>query len=149
MIAIAVLRLFLARAVTDMRRSYDTLSAMVSGQLGRDPLSGDAFIFVGKDRRRLEVLFWDGDGFWLCAKRLARGTFALPSPSAARDATEAMELDAAQWALLLVGNTVIDQRNPRFPAAAGRTADRHCRSPRVHHHEAQIPVQGSATALPG
>lgn len=110
MIALAVRRLFLARAVTDMRRSYDTLAAMVSGQLNRDPLSGDAYIFVGKDRRRLKVLFWDGDGFWLCAKRLARGTFALPSPSAARDAADALEMDAAQWALLLAGITVIDQR---------------------------------------
>jgi transposase len=112
-IAFPVRRLFLARAVTDMRRSFDTLSGMVSSQLGHDPHSGDAFIFVGKDRRRMKVIFWDGDGFWLCARRLARGTFALPAAPAARDATEVMPLDAAQWALLLAGITVLEQRRSR------------------------------------
>jgi len=57
-IAFPVRRLFLARAVTDMRRSFDTLSGMVSSQLGHDPHSGDAFIFVGKDRRRMKVIIY-------------------------------------------------------------------------------------------
>lgn len=106
MIAFPVRRIFLARAVTDMRRSFDTLAGMVSSQLGHDPHSGDAFVFVGRDRTRLKVLLWDGDGFWVCAKRLSRGSFALPSP----DATGAIAVDAAQWALLLAGITVLTQR---------------------------------------
>ena len=120
MIAFAIRRLFLARAVTDMRRSFDTLAGMVSSQLGHDTHGGDAFVFVGKDRTRMKVLFFDRDGFWLCAKRLSRGTFALPSPAASRDATDTLELDAAQWALLLAGITVLAQRrSPRYQHAAG------------------------------
>ena len=120
MIHLNIRRVFLARAVTDMRRSYDTLAAMVSNQLGRDPHSGDAFLFVGRDRRRLKVLFWDGDGFWLCAKRLAQGTFALPSPAAARDAGEVVDMDATQWALLLAGITVREvRRSPRYRHVSG------------------------------
>ena len=120
MIAFPVRRIFLARAVTDMRRSFDTLAGMVSSQLGHDPHSGDAFVFVGKNRQRLKVLLWDGDGFWVCAKRLSRGSFALPSPAAARDATGAIAVDAAQWALLLAGITVLTQRkSPRYQHAVG------------------------------
>lgn len=130
MIAFPVRRLFLARAVTDMRRSYDTLAGMVSHQLGFDPHGGDAFIFIGKDRSRMKVLFWDRDGLWLCAKRLSRGTFALPMPAAGHDAPDSLELDAAQWALLLAGITVVEQR----------------RSPRYHH---PMPPLAPVKPIPG
>ncbi|MBA3710768.1 MAG: IS66 family insertion sequence element accessory protein TnpB [Planctomycetes bacterium] len=46
-------RIFLARSATDMRRGIDTLASMVMGELGSDPRSGDCFVFVGRDRRRL------------------------------------------------------------------------------------------------
>jgi len=130
-----VRRIYLARAVTDMRRSFDTLAGMVLGQLGRDPTSGDAFVFVGRDRRRLKVLLWDGDGFWLCAKRLARGRFTLPSPALARDARETVALDAASWGALLAGVTVdVRRRSPRLQRDdGGPLADsgtiRPCRTP--------------------
>ena len=130
MIAFPVRRLFLARAITDMRRSFDTLAGMVSHQLGFDPHSGDAFIFIGKDRSRMKVIFWDRDGFWLCSKRLSKGTFALPMPATGKDAPDSLELDAAQWALLLAGITVLEQRrSPRYqhmaptPAAGGPQPD--------------------------
>lgn len=123
MIGTGVRRIFLARAVTDMRRSFDTLAGMVSSQLGQDPLSGDAFVFVGRKRTTLKVLLWSEGGFWLCSRRLARGTFALPSPAEARDATGAIALDAAQWALLLAGITVVVQRrSPRYAAMHGAYA---------------------------
>lgn len=115
MIAISARRIFLARAVVDMRKSFDSLAALVMHQLDSDPLGGDAFVFVGRDRRRLKALVWDGDGFWLCAKRLARGTFALPEPALARDARAVFELDHARWVLLLSGITVLTQRiSPRW-----------------------------------
>jgi transposase len=98
-----------------MRRSFDTLAGMVSSQLGQYPLSGDAFVFVGRKRTTLKVLLWSEGGFWLCSRRLARGTFALPSPAEARDATGAIALDASQWALLLAGITVVvRRRSPRY-----------------------------------
>lgn len=115
MIVPGVRRIFLSRAVTDMRRSFDGLAGMVLGQLQRDPMSGDAFVFIGRDRRRLKVLLWDGDGFWLCAKRLARGRFVLPAPALARDAREVIALDAASWGALLAGVVMtVQRRSPRW-----------------------------------
>lgn len=65
-------------APVDMRKSFDTLHALVTQQLGRDLLDGDLFLFVGADRKRAKVLLWDGTGICLYAKRLAKGTFPAP-----------------------------------------------------------------------
>ena len=72
-------RIFLAQGATDMRKSYDTLAALVADALGSDPYSGDVFVFVGKRRDRVKILVWEVSGFWLCSKRLERGTFAVGS----------------------------------------------------------------------
>jgi transposase len=66
-----------ARAV-DMRKSFDTLAALVKAELRREVLSGDVYVFVGKTRRRAKVLYWDGTGLCLFAKRLEKGRFAAP-----------------------------------------------------------------------
>lgn len=63
-------------APTDMRKGYDGLSALVQQDLARDPLSGEMFLFVSRDRRRAKVLMWDGTGLCLYAKRLEQGRFA-------------------------------------------------------------------------
>ena len=60
----------------DLRRGFDGLSALVSEELGRDPLSGDLFLFVSRNRIRAKVLHWDGTGLCLYAKRLEKGKFA-------------------------------------------------------------------------
>lgn len=102
-------RIFLARSATDMRRGIDTLSSMVIGELGGDPRSGDCFVFVGRDRRRLKVLVWDEGGYWLCAKRLDAGTFALPAVDDASPAR--VTLSPAHMHLLLAG---IDVKSARY-----------------------------------
>ena len=61
---------------TDMRKGFDGLSALVTQDLARDPLSGEVFIFVSRDRVRTKVLQWDGTGLCVYAKRLERGRFA-------------------------------------------------------------------------
>lgn len=61
---------------TDMRKGFDGLSALVNQGLTRDPLSGDVYIFVSRDRVRAKVLHWDGTGLCIYAKRLERGRFA-------------------------------------------------------------------------
>jgi transposase len=102
-------RIWLARSPTDMRRGIDTLVSMVLGELGGLPRSGDCFVFVGRDQRRLKVLVWDAGGYWLCTKRLDVGTFAVPrceDPTAVR-----VELSAARMYLLLAG---IDVRAARY-----------------------------------
>lgn len=73
------LRLYLYCRPTDMRKSFDGLSGIVSGQLGQSPVSGDGYLFINKRRDRIKLLVWDGDGFWIFYKRLEKGTFQLPS----------------------------------------------------------------------
>lgn len=71
-------RVFAYDRPTDMRRSYDGLFGLVTEALGQDPLTGDMFVFVGKDRRRAKILWWDGTGLCLLAKRLEKGRFSAP-----------------------------------------------------------------------
>ena len=63
-------------APVDMRKGFDGLSALVTEGLQRDPLNGDVYIFVSRDRVRTKVLQWDGTGLCVYAKRLERGRFA-------------------------------------------------------------------------
>jgi transposase len=93
-----------------MRKSYDGLASMVLGQLDGDPLSGDGFVFVGRDRRRLKVLMWGGDGFWIFMKRLSRGVFVLPQPHLGVDAREVVVVSALQWQALLEGVQITSMR---------------------------------------
>jgi transposase len=62
----------------DMRKSFDTLAAVVSMLMKRDVLTGDLFLFVSKDRKRSKVLYFDGTGMCLFAKRLDKGQFSAP-----------------------------------------------------------------------
>lgn len=68
-------RIWLACGFTDMRRGFDGLAAQVQGQLERDPFSGQLFIFRGRKGDRVKLLWWDGDGLCLLAKRLENGRF--------------------------------------------------------------------------
>src|ERR1700682_4835935 len=62
----ASVRVFVARGATDLRRSFDRLSAQVQEVLGEDPLSGHVFVFFNRQRNRVKLLVWERDGFWLC-----------------------------------------------------------------------------------
>ena len=63
-------------APCDMRKGFDGLSALVIHGLGRDPLSGEVFLFTSRNRKRAKVLHWDGTGLCIYAKRLERECFA-------------------------------------------------------------------------
>lgn len=63
-------------APADMRKAYEGLSALVRNELGRDPLSGDLYVFCNRLRHRAKVLYWDGTGLCVYAKRLEKGRFA-------------------------------------------------------------------------
>jgi transposase len=71
-------QLFLYAEATDMRRSFDGLSGMVTSVLGRDPLDGSLYIFLNKRRNRMKCLVWERNGFWIFYKRLEKGTFEIP-----------------------------------------------------------------------
>lgn len=92
-------RIYLCTAPTDMRKGFDSLAALVREALGHDPLSGHLFLFVGRDRDRLKLLYWDADGFAVWYKRLEAGTFRLPAKSSGAS----VELKASELAMLLAG----------------------------------------------
>jgi transposase len=71
-------RVLVHREPVDMRKSFDTLAAIVRLHMKADLLAGDVFVFVGRRRRHAKVLWWDGTGLLVLAKRLARGRFGAP-----------------------------------------------------------------------
>ena len=72
-------RIYLAAGATDMRKGFEGLYGLARDRLSCDPLSGHIFLFTNARHNRLKLLFWDGSGLWVCAKRLERGTFGWPS----------------------------------------------------------------------
>jgi transposase len=76
----AATRIYLAAGATDMRQGFEGLYGLVRDQLQLEPLSGHLFVFSNAQRNRLKLLFWDGSGLWVCAKRLEKGRFRWPEP---------------------------------------------------------------------
>lgn len=93
-------RYYLSREPADMRKSYDGLSGLVRSGLGRDPLSGEVFIFVNRRRTMMKLLVWDRSGFVIWSKRLERGTFELPL---ATDSSASVCLSWEELVLILEG----------------------------------------------
>lgn len=75
------IRIFVAVEPVDMRKQFNGLWSAVSEQLAEDPKSGAVFCFINKERSRLKLLYWDGTGVWVLAKRLEAGRFSWPTPS--------------------------------------------------------------------
>ncbi len=73
------LKICLAVAPCDMRKSFDGLAAVVRNHLGEDPSSRTLYVFSNRKRDLIKLLYWDGNGFWVLAKRLEKGTFSWPS----------------------------------------------------------------------
>lgn len=71
-------RYLLRTAPTDMRKGFDSLCGLVRNELGRDPLSGEVFVFIGPRRDRIKLLLYESGGFVLWYKRLEKGTIELP-----------------------------------------------------------------------
>jgi transposase len=85
-------RIYVCVEPQDGRKSFDGLSAVVTGRLSRDPLSGDLFVFRNRKGDRLKILAWQGDGFALYLRRLEKGTFAFPTADAGEVSVTATEL---------------------------------------------------------
>ncbi len=72
---------YLYRDPTDMRKGFNGLSGLVVNELGRDPLSGDVFIFINRRRDKMKLLLWERSGFVIWYKRLESGSFEVPDVS--------------------------------------------------------------------
>ena len=77
----SAVQVFICLQPTDLRKSFDSLAALITGAIGQNPLSGHLFVFLNRSRDRVKILFWDRSGYCLYYKRLEAGTFKLPSQS--------------------------------------------------------------------
>ena len=74
-------RIYLACGATDMRKSIDSLAALVTHAFDLDPFSDAWFVFCNRNRDKLKLLRWDTNGFWLYYRRLEKGRFEWPLAS--------------------------------------------------------------------
>ena len=88
---------YLFKRPVDMRCGFDRLAALVEAEVGKSPLQGGLFAFVSRCRRRVKMLLWERDGYWLFYKRLEVGTFRVEE----REGVE--ELRGVDLKLLLEG----------------------------------------------
>ena len=72
------LRIFLAVEPVDMRKSFNGLWSLTEQKLQENPRQGAVFVFANKTRDRIKLLYWDGTGVWVFAKRLEEGRFTWP-----------------------------------------------------------------------
>lgn len=112
-------RVWLATGHTDMRKGFDGLALLVQETLRRDPHGGHLFVFRGRRGSLIKLLWHDGQGMCLFAKRLERGRFVWPSTVGREGADRTVTITPAQLGYLLEG---IDWRLPQHtwrPQAAG------------------------------
>jgi transposase len=103
-------RIYIASAPTDMRRSIDGLMALVTDELKEDAYSGHLFVFLSRRADRVKILTWDNGGFVLYYKRLEQGRFR---PLQVDASATAVEIGATQLLMLLDGIDLSRVRNPK------------------------------------
>jgi len=94
-------KVFLAVEPVDLRASFYRLAAYVRATHGGDPQNGHLYVFVGKGRNLVKILFWDRSGYCVFSKRLEKGRFTLPIDVPAN--TKQHEVDFAMLTLFLEG----------------------------------------------
>jgi len=103
------IRFYVVAGPTDMRKSFNGLSAVVENHLDQDPLSGHVFAFCNRRKNRVKLLVWDGSGLWVSAKRLEKGTFAWPQSDAV-----SVEMSSEEVTLILGGIDLKQTRRRRW-----------------------------------
>lgn len=103
-------RFFLYGAAVDMRKGFDGLSGLVRNSLDRDPLSGEVYIFLNRNRTLVKLLHWEAGGLVIYYKRLEKGTFQPPMGMEAGGT-----LPWSSLVLMIEGIKVLDSRQlPRY-----------------------------------
>jgi transposase len=121
----AGVRLYLASAPADMRKSFDGLSTLVQGELGMDAMRGGLYIFLNRRMTQVRILFWDRDGYCVLAKRLEQGTFRRVRTGQGAG----VEIDAAELSMLLEGidaKQVRRRKRYKVPQISGAVRDPAC-----------------------
>jgi transposase len=113
-------RIYFATELVDMRNGIDGLRAIVEAALKKDAYQGHLFVFVGKAKDKVKILFWDRNGFVLYLKRLERGRFQLPVVD---ERTKHVSMEPAQLAMLLDGIDLNARRLARWNPAADKGID--------------------------
>ena len=92
------MRILLAVEPADFRKGIDGLAQLCRARLETDPLGGALFVFSNRSRRALKILVYDGQGFWLCQKRLSSGRFNWwPSGGRSSASLTVHELQVLLW----------------------------------------------------
>jgi transposase len=99
MILTQSLKICLATRPCDLRKSFDSLSVVVREQLREDPLSRKVYVFLNRQRDRIKLLYWDGTGLWILAKRLERGKFCHPRSLAGEESKVTLKPEALEMLL--------------------------------------------------
>ena len=119
-------RIYLAPGATGMRKGFNGLYGLVLDQLLCDPMSGHVFLFSNAQRNRLKLLFWDGSGLWICAKRIERGRVHWPAVDPEQ---RKMVLSHEEFTMLLGGIDLPPhgrrpvRGGPVFPRGTSRTIE--------------------------
>lgn len=101
--------MYVATGATDMRKGFEGLYGLVRDELRNDPLSGHLFLFANRGRSRMKLLFWDGSGLWVCAKRLEKGRFHWPTAQPGETSVTLRQEELA----MLVNGIDLAQAKPR------------------------------------
>lgn len=103
------MRVLVATEPADFRKGIDGLARLCRSQLQDDPFSGCVFVFCNRSRKAIKILSYDGQGFWLCQKRLSQGKFPFwPSSDTAGRSLASYQL----WVLLSGGNPEVQGAEP-------------------------------------
>lgn len=104
-------RVYFATRPTNLRKSFDGLTADIRCALGHDPLSGHVFVFLNRRKNQVKLVVWTRGGFTIVHKRLEHGTFTFP----ARVTSEApsVAIDVHELAMLLEGIEIADAKTKR------------------------------------
>jgi transposase len=95
-------QIYLYSHPTDMRKSFNGLSGIVTNELKLNPVKDGIFVFVNKRRNRMKILLWDRHGFWLMYKKLEAGLFQLP-PLEIDSIGEGLSIDYDQLIMIVEG----------------------------------------------
>jgi transposase len=104
------LKFHLYSQATDMRKSFDSLSGLVTNELGQSPTCGDVFVFINKCRNKIKLLHWSGGGLTLYYKRLEKGAFEFPKYDIK---TGSLQLNYTQMVMLIDGISIKNIRQKK------------------------------------